>query len=123
MASNLRIIGRNVLLMTVTPSIPIVIWYRNAQEERRDHELSVKHKMRIPNVETIDDMMVSKCLPGDIILFDRRCHKCCAGPLSVVSCVIGRGLLCSDEMDMVEAGKYDHVGIVVPGKDSVEVLE
>lgn len=62
--------------------------------------------------------MVEKCQPGDVILFDRRCEKCAAGPLAALSCWMGRSLLCRDDgkmMRAVEAGAYDHCGIVVPG--------
>merc|ERR1712176_1251090 len=71
--------------------------------------------------------MVEKCLPGDVILFDRRCDRCAAGPLAALSCLMNRCLLCDDENEVraVETGKFDHCGLVVPGGkfDPVMLLE
>ena len=66
----------------------------------------------IPNVQTIDDLLVEKCQPGDVILFDRRCECCAAGAISALACLLGKTFLC-DEDDgtrSVENGSYEHCG-------------
>ena len=127
-SSNLKILGKNVILLVGVPSIPTAIWYKNAQDEREKHALSVKHKVRIPNVQTVDDIMIDKCLPGDVVLFDRRCYKCAASPLAALSCTINKKALCNITSSMnyhraVEAGNYDHVGVIVPGRNEFDPLE
>lgn len=63
--------------------------------------------------------MIEKCKPGDVVLFDRRCHKCAAGPAAALSCVLGKSFLCDNDGKMgvktVDGGQFDHCGIVVPG--------
>mmetsp|Transcript_27030 Transcript_27030/g.31448 ORF Transcript_27030/g.31448 Transcript_27030/m.31448 type:complete len:311 (+) Transcript_27030:68-1000(+) len=104
------------------PSIPIGAWYISAINDRKTKIEEVRTKVRVPNIQTIDDLMIEKCQPGDIVLFDRRCHKCAAGPLAAFSCMLGKKILC-DENDknnitnkkIVDIGTFEHVGIVVPG--------
>lgn len=67
---------------------------------------------RIPNVQTIDDLLVEKCQPGDVILFDRRCECCASGAVAALGCLLGKVFLC-DEDDgtrSVERGSYEHCG-------------
>ena len=66
----------------------------------------------IPSVQTIDDLMVEKCQPGDVILFDRRCECCAAGPAAAAGCLLGKAILCdeSDGTPSVEGGSYEHCG-------------
>ncbi|KAL7518871.1 hypothetical protein ACHAWX_003675 [Stephanocyclus meneghinianus] len=74
----------------------------------------------IPNVQTIDDLIVEKCQPGDVILFDRRCECCASGPLAALACLLGKAILC-DENDgtrSVQRGSFEHCGVVVPGLSS-----
>eukprot|EP00551_Chaetoceros_affinis_P010045 CAMPEP_0203670900 /NCGR_PEP_ID=MMETSP0090-20130426/6859_1 /ASSEMBLY_ACC=CAM_ASM_001088 /TAXON_ID=426623 /ORGANISM="Chaetoceros affinis, Strain CCMP159" /LENGTH=325 /DNA_ID=CAMNT_0050535877 /DNA_START=74 /DNA_END=1051 /DNA_ORIENTATION=- len=112
------------------PSIPIAAWYYNANSDRQRQIQEVQTKVRIPNVQTIDDLMVEKCQPGDIVLFDRRCHKCAAGPMAAFSCLLGKQFLCDTNntksnghrngtsRKMVDIGQFEHVGIIVPGYNS-----
>lgn len=113
----------------LVPSIPIGAWYYSANQERKIKAEEVRTKVRVPNVQTIDDLMIEKCQPGDIVLFDRRCHKCAAGPLAAFSCIVGKSILCDDKdsknKKMIDIGKFEHVGIVVPGysKSKAEALD
>ncbi|KAL3796648.1 hypothetical protein HJC23_009948 [Cyclotella cryptica] len=99
------------------PAVPILYWSHTAKREREERRHQVSTKLRIPNVQTIDDLLVEKCQPGDVILFDRRCECCASGPVAALGCLLGKAILC-DEDDgtrSVERGSYEHCGIVVPG--------
>lgn len=110
----------------IVPSVPVGVWYYSAVQDRKAKAEQVRTRVRVPNVQTIDDLMIEKCKPGDVILFDRRCHKCAAGPVAAMSCVLGKSLLCDGEgnngktggggVKTVETGSFDHCGIIVPGK-------
>ena len=67
---------------------------------------------RIPNVQTIDDLMVEKCQPGDVLLFDRRCECCASGASAALGCLLGKSILCEEEdgTRSVEKGSYEHCG-------------
>lgn len=113
----LRLAGKMVASLAV-PAVPVLFWWKMAVDDRAERAEEVRTKVRIPNVQTIDDLMVEKCKPGDVLLFDRRCHKCADGPMAAFSCLVARGLLCSEDKGAarsVEIGKFDHCGIVVPG--------
>ncbi|KAL3760976.1 hypothetical protein ACHAWU_009655 [Discostella pseudostelligera] len=99
------------------PSIPILFWSHNAKKEREEREHEVATKLRIPSVQTIDDLMVEKCQPGDVLLFDRRCDYCASGFVAAMACYVGKAILCEEDdgTRSVERGKYEHCGIVVPG--------
>ena len=43
---------------------------------------------RRPSVQTIDDLMVEKCQPGDVMLFDRRCECCASGAAAAMGCLL-----------------------------------
>ena len=120
------VIGGKIILSLGVPALPILLWWRTAINERNEREDSVKNKIRIPNIQTVDDLLIEKCQPGDIVVFDRRCVSCAAGPLAALSCMVGRNLLCKGAAAKrdraVEIGDYDHVGIVVPGKDRFDEL-
>jgi hypothetical protein len=116
----------NVAIKIVTtvlvPSIPIGVWYYSAVQDRKERTEQVRTRVRVPNVQTIDDLMIEKCKPGDVILFDRRCHKCAAGPVAALSCALGKSFLCDGDgntgksgVKTVDIGNFDHCGIVVPG--------
>mmetsp|Transcript_16392 Transcript_16392/g.23124 ORF Transcript_16392/g.23124 Transcript_16392/m.23124 type:complete len:306 (-) Transcript_16392:124-1041(-) len=103
----------------IVPSVPVLIWWKSAVDDRNKRSEEVRTKVRVPNVQTIDDLLVEKCKPGDIILFDRRCEKCAAGPIAALSCLLSRQFLCKEDpmqTRAVETGTFDHCGIVVPGK-------
>lgn len=109
----------------IIPAIPIGGWYYTANQDRHSKSEEIRTKVRVPNVQTIDDLMIEKCQPGDIILFDRRCYKCAAGPGAAFSCILGKQLLCDSDDNkkkssgknrkIADIGKVEHVGIVVPG--------
>jgi len=71
----------------------------------------------IPNVQTIDELLVEKCQPGDVIIFDRRCDCCASGAAAAMGCILGKTFLCNEDdgTRSVERGSYEHCGIVVPG--------
>jgi len=105
----------------VVPTIPIAAWYYSALEERRKKTKEVRTRVRVPNVETVDDLMIEKCRPGDVVLFDRRCHNCAAGPMAAFSCIVGKQFLCDDRgrtNRLADIGSFEHVGIIVPGTTS-----
>lgn len=101
----------------IISSIPVFIWWRWALDERQKKIEDVRTRVRVPNVQTIDDLMIERCRPGDVLLFDRRWEHCAAGPLAALVCVLGRTLLCNNNdpnKSMLE-GQFDHCGIIVPG--------
>ncbi|KAL3771469.1 hypothetical protein ACHAW5_006152 [Stephanodiscus triporus] len=104
-------------LSALVPAAPILYWSRNSKRERAERDREVSTKMRIPSVQTIDDLLVEKCQPGDVVLFDRRCECCASGPTAALGCLIGKAFLCDEEdgTRSVERGSYEHCGIVVPG--------
>ena len=104
----------------VVPSIPISIWYASALQHRSKVEEEVRTKVRIPNVQTIDELMVEKCQPGDILLFHRRWYHCASGPLAALSCLFSQTFLCPTQQQQQQKlqleGNYnlfDHMGIVI----------
>jgi hypothetical protein len=97
--------------VVVVPTIPIMAWWREAKLERAKRTEDVKTKIRIPNVQTIDDLMLERCRPGDILLFDRRWETCATGPFAALACILARYFLCEeDDMKSFETGKFDHCG-------------
>jgi len=113
-----KVITRMAAIVFV-PTVPVMIWYKAALDDRRTHAEEVRSKVRVPNVQTVDDLLVEKCQAGDILLFDRRWEKCAAGPLAALACLLSRAILCNDtdplQTRSVEIGKFDQCGIVVPG--------
>lgn len=100
----------------VVSSIPVFVWWKWAIEQRHKRAEDVRTRVRVPNVQTIDDLMIERCRPGDILLFDRRWEHCAAGPLAALVCILGRSLLSfNDKSKSMGDGKFDHCGIVVPG--------
>lgn len=96
----------------LVPAIPILYWSHDAKSKRAQREYEVASKLRIPSVQTVDDLMMEKCQPGDVILFDRRCELCASGPSSAVACLLGKWILCDEEdgTRSVEGGSYEHCG-------------
>ena len=98
----------------VVSSVPVVIWWQWAIKEREQRTEDVRTKVRVPNVQTIDDIMIERCRPGDVLLFDRRWENCASGPMAALVCMLGRKLLCFDDPNKVEnEGKFDHCGTLV----------
>ena len=111
-ATRLKVLSR-VAAVIVVPTIPILLWWKLAVDDRATHLVEVQTTVRVPNVQTVDDLLVEKCQPGDVVLFDRRCDKCAAGPGAGLACILARALLCRDdpkETRSVEIGKFDHCG-------------
>lgn len=107
------------------PAVPILYWSHNAKKERAERLHEVSTRLRIPSVQTIDDLMVEKCQPGDVIVFDRRCECCASGAAAAMSCLLGKAILCEEEdgTRSVEKGSYEHCGIVVPGQSTEKGAE
>jgi hypothetical protein len=99
-------------------SVPVLVWWKWSIDSRMKRQEDVRTRVRVPNVQTLDDIMVERCRPGDVILFDRRWEHCATGPLAALVCILGRSLLCneSDRNRVLADGKFDHCGIVVPGR-------
>jgi len=51
------------------PAVPILYWYKSALDDRSAKAEEVRTKVRIPNVQTIDDLMVENPLPTTEIEF------------------------------------------------------
>jgi len=70
-------------------------------------------------------------MPGDVLMFDRRCHLC-QSPAAALACMTNKRVLTSMEEDGNAGGrgygfsssgvlgKFDHVGVVVPSPDDDE---
>jgi hypothetical protein len=102
----------------VTPTIPTALWWKYAYDQRQKRAEEVRTRVRLPNIQTVDDLMVEKCRPGDVILFDRRPELCAAGPWAALSCLLNRALLCNDgenAVRSVDTGKFDHCGKSLQG--------
>jgi hypothetical protein len=96
-------------------SVPVVLWWRRAINEREQRAEDVRTKVRVPNVQTIDDIMIERCRPGDVLLFDRRWENCASGPLAALVCILGRTFLCFEDPNKVmQEGNFDHCGEYSP---------
>jgi hypothetical protein len=96
----------------VVASIPVGLWWKSAWNERQAVAEDVRTRIRVPGLETSDDRLLEKCQPGDVILFDRRCEKCAAGPWAATACLAQRRFLCDEKRGArtVDTGKFDHIG-------------
>ena len=47
-------------------SVPVFIWWKWAVDERHKKEEDVRTRVRVPNVQNIDDLMIERCRPGDV---------------------------------------------------------
>lgn len=101
----------------LVPAVPVLYWSRHAAREREAQRQEVATRIRLPSVQTVDDLLVERCQPGDVVLFDRRCECCASGAAAALGCLLGKALLCDEEdgTRSVERGSYEHCGIVVPG--------
>jgi hypothetical protein len=107
----LQILSRMAAGVVVT-AIPIGLWWKSAHNERLLTAEDVRTRIRVPGQETSDDRLLERCQPGDVILFDRRCEKCAAGPWAAVACLAQRRFLCDEKRGArtVDTGKFDHIG-------------
>ena len=104
----------NITAGLVVPAVPVLGWWKWSIDERQERTKFVDTKVRVPNVQTIDDLMVEKCKPGDVVLFDRRCELCAAGPIAAMACLTNRALLCivnPDKPRKMDIGSFDHCGM------------
>lgn len=101
----------------VISSLPVLVWWKWAVDQRHTKLEEVRTKVRVPNVQTIDDLMIEKCRPGDVLLFDRRWEHCAAGPMAALVCMLGRSLLCNpkDPSKVLADGQFDHCGAYLYG--------
>ena len=98
---------------TAVSSIPVLVWWKWASNERQQRAEDVRTKVRVPNVQSVDDLMIELCRPGDVLLFDRKCETCASGPLAALVCILGRKFLCSDDPNkVIPTGKFDHCGML-----------
>lgn len=113
-AASIRLkVATRVAAIIIVPTIPVLVWWKLARDDREKHAQEVRTKVRVPNVQTVDDLLVEKCRPGDVLLFDRRWDKCAAGPLAALSCLLARNILCKNDDTQtrsIEVGKFDHCG-------------
>ena len=102
-------------------SVPVALWWYMAHRQRQAVAHDVATRIRIPGVQTTDDILIEKCRPGDIVLFDRRWETCASGPWAALACIVAKTFLCQGDSDTttsprsVAQGNFDHVGIIVPG--------
>lgn len=96
----------------VVATIPVGVWWKVARDERDAVAEDVRTRIRVPGLETSDDRLLEKCQPGDVILFDRRCEKCAAGPWAATACLAQRRFLCDEKRGArtVDTGRFDHIG-------------
>jgi hypothetical protein len=93
-------------------AVPVLVWWNWASAERRKRTEDVQTRVRLPSVQTIDDLMIEQCRPGDVLLFDRRWETCASGPMAALVCILGRTFLCSDDPNKVaHEGQFDHCGM------------
>jgi hypothetical protein len=102
---------RTMATGVVVPTIPVLLWWKWSSDQRSNKLEETQSKVRVPNVQTVDDLLIERCRPGDVLLFDRRWESCSAGPLAALSCLLSRAILCwEDQSKVVSAGKFDHCG-------------
>lgn len=99
-------------------SLPVGVWWYTAQKKRQEIAHDVETRIRIPGQQTVDDFLIEKCRPGDVLLFDRRWETCASGPLAALACLATKAFLTGGESGVsrsVDNGNFDHIGIIVPG--------
>jgi hypothetical protein len=102
------------------PSLPVLAWWKWAVDQRHRKAEEVQTKIRLPNVQNIDDLMIERCRPGDVLLFDRRWEHCAAGPMAALVCMLGRAILCKEDPNKAMAdGKFDHCGTLCDWKGAI----
>ena len=102
---------KHMAVAIVVPTVPVMAWWKWASDDRHQRLESVRTKVRVPNVQTVDDLLIESCKAGDVILFDRRPHKCATGPGAALACILSKLILCPDDPNrVVEIGTFDHVG-------------
>lgn len=103
-------------------SLPVSAWWYWSQQERQKIQERERTKVQLPISisDTYDYLIAEKCQVGDVVLFDRRCERCCASPWSALSCYVAKWALTNRTISdrnirSIDTGRYDHIGIIVPG--------
>jgi hypothetical protein len=114
MSTRMQVVTRLAGVILV-PTVPVVIWWKMAHDDRALHQEQVRTKVRIPSVTTMDELMIERCCrPGDVVVFDRRCETCATSPLAAMACLMSKQILCDDRnrigMRTVEHGTFNHCG-------------
>ena len=112
-----RVVMRMVGGMAVT-AVPVCAWWYTARRQRGQVAEAQQTKIRIPgSQDVLDQIIQDRCQAGDVILFDRRCEKCATSPWAALACLASKAALTDDQNSVrtVAEGRYDHMGIVVPG--------
>ena len=111
-----RVLARMAGGLVVT-SIPVTAWWVHARRQRAQRAEEVRTQIRIPGSQDVLDQIIDdRCQPGDVVLFDRRCETCAASPWAALACLVSKSLLCDEQaVRTVSEGRFDHMGIVVPG--------
>lgn len=106
-----RLVLQRMAVGVIVPTIPVLVWWKWVSDDRYKRKEDVRTKVRVPNVQTVDDLLMETCRAGDIILFDRRPYKCAAGPGAALACKLSKMILCPEDPNrVVEIGTFDHVG-------------
>lgn len=111
-----RVLARMAGGLVVT-SIPVGAWWMHARRQRAQRAEEIRTQVRIPGAQDVLDQIIEdRCLPGDVVLFDRRCETCAASPWAALACLVSKGALCDEKsVKTVSEGRFDHIGIIVPG--------
>ena len=112
-----RVLARMAGGLVVT-SIPVGIWWVYAQRQREARAEEIRTQIRIPGAQDVLDQIIQdRCRAGDVVLFDRRCETCATSPWAALACLVAKGALCDEDKSAktVSEGRFDHVGIIVPG--------
>ena len=54
-----KVLGR-MALGAIVPSVPVLVWWKYAVDNRRAKEEEVRTRVRVPNVQSVHDLLVEK---------------------------------------------------------------
>jgi hypothetical protein len=108
------------------PTVPTLAWWYWATQERaawESEENQYTFRSASTSIETIDDQIVDKMRPGDLIFFNRKCHLCSSSPFSALSCYAAKYLIGANASGITDASQvFEHVAIVVEKKHNGAVM-
>jgi hypothetical protein len=99
----------------VVVSLPVAVWWKTAYDSRQ--AVLERSRTKPTNTSSLipdrNDLLIQRMQPGDVLLFDRKCEKCAAGPWAALACLAGRAFLCDDKKAnrSIDHGKFDHIGM------------
>lgn len=107
-------------------AVPVAVWWHWSRGERSERLEEFRTRVQLPRgleiTDTYDYLITEQIQAGDVLLFDRRCELCAAGPWAALACLVGKQCLTgrSTATDAYlragdKSGRIDHVGLVVPG--------